>query len=595
MASKATSPKPVPFAKRPDNSAFKQQKLPAWYPALTAVTVLPFFFLTGLACVLIGIWLFLTAAGIKQITNPSSLCAPFDKYKNGTPIAPCGAVANSMFNDTLRLLYKKDKNTQIVVPFLNYGIAWYTDKNVKFQNPLPKNNLSAAFQGTGRPYYWQKTVYELDVQNSDNNGFVNEDLIVWMREAAFPSFKKLYRRLNCSQEFSNGLPLGNYSLWITYISGYVTCAITKELVPTTEVVPPAGQCCPTFIMRKNQTFERMIPDDMNAEMFLANDMKILLSADPSETTLPKNCIFKAACPEVSPYKHVIPSGIGLVHTPPRFVAPRFFTKSSQSPFQLNRATTAKQGDGVMTKASVNEEELSTPKRLYSGKKQSGSYIHRYSSNKSQLTSHSPKEDRLDAAERKSFNSQNISRQDRHLNRSLKMKRTSQLPVHGDKIKIVQLSRAFAVNYFNNQSKASLTAGDEALEICVDHVIKVCKQEELELEILEKQLRHKEDQLRLKKFQQKENRSKRMLFSNMKTSLQQTILSEKEQLDDLKRQKRDLQRNMKHDKPDMKIKGAWFRRGNGDLTYGTMLTFSFPQSFGRYHMPCFSERKETIMM
>ncbi|XP_028655746.1 transmembrane protein 30C [Erpetoichthys calabaricus] len=291
MASKATSPKPVPFAKRPDNSAFKQQKLPAWYPALTAVTVLPFFFLTGLACILIGIWLFLTAAGIKQITvdytqggtcslcsdlrkdrsqslnscecnvdfslnenftgdvfmyygltnfhqnvrfymdsrddaqltgnennlkNPSSLCAPFDKYKNGTPIAPCGAVANSMFNDTLRLFYKKDKNTQILVPFLNYGIAWYTDKHVKFQNPSPKNNLSAAFQGTGRPYYWQKTVYELDVQNSDNNGFVNEDLIVWMREAAFPSFKKLYRRLNCSQEFSNGLPLGNYSLLITY-------------------------------------------------------------------------------------------------------------------------------------------------------------------------------------------------------------------------------------------------------------------------------------------------------------------------------------------------------------------------------------------
>ncbi|XP_028655747.1 uncharacterized protein LOC114650350 [Erpetoichthys calabaricus] len=402
-------------------------------------------------------------------------------------------------------------------------------------------------------------------------------------------------------------------------------------------------------MRKNQTFERMIPDDMNAEKFLANNTKILLNADPSETTLPKNCIFKAAYPKVSPYKHAIPSGIGLLHTPPKCVDLRFFTKSSPSPFQLNRATTEKQGDGVMTKTSVNEEELSTPKRLYSGKKQSGSYIHRYSSNKSQLTSHSPKEDGLDAAERKSLNSQNFSRQDRHLNRSLKMKRTSQLPVHGlnftrpsgifkgmqgyecteadmefvhqmknesslkqlkekykslqkrlkdehqngellmaknekvqndiyklkeDMSKIVQLSRAFAVNYFHNQSEASLTPGDEALEVCVDHVIKVCKQEELELEILEKQLRHKEDQLRLKEFQQKDHRSKRRLFYKMKTSLQQTILSEKEhvkslekhlfglqktlkerqeQLDDLKRQKCDLQKNMKRGKRDVKIK------------------------------------------
>ncbi|XP_039600801.1 transmembrane protein 30C [Polypterus senegalus] len=551
MASKATSPKPVPFAKRPDNSAFKQQKLPAWYPALTAVTVLPFFFLTGLACVLIGIWLFLTAAGIKQITVD---------YTEGGTCSLCFDL-------------RKDRSQS-----LNS-----CECNVDFS--LNENFTGDVFMYYGLTNFHQNIRFYMDSRD-DAQLTGNENNL---------------------------------------------------------------KCCPTFIMRKNQTFERMIPDDMNAEMFLANDMKILLSADPSETTLPKNCIFKAACPEVSPYKHVIPSGIGLVHTPPRFVAPRFFTKSSQSPFQLNRATTAKQGDGVMTKASVNEEELSTPKRLYSGKKQSGSYIHRYSSNKSQLTSHSPKEDRLDAAERKSFNSQNISRQDRHLNRSLKMKRTSQLPVHGlnftrpsdifkgmqgyecteadmefvhqmknesslkqlkekykslqkrlkdehqscellmaknekvqndifklkgDKIKIVQLSRAFAVNYFNNQSKASLTAGDEALEICVDHVIKVCKQEELELEILEKQLRHKEDQLRLKKFQQKENRSKRMLFSNMKTSLQQTILSEKEhvksleknlislqktlnerqeQLDDLKRQKRDLQRNMKHDKPDMKIK------------------------------------------
>ena len=31
----------VPEQKRPDNSAFKQQRLPAWQPVLTAKSVLP--------------------------------------------------------------------------------------------------------------------------------------------------------------------------------------------------------------------------------------------------------------------------------------------------------------------------------------------------------------------------------------------------------------------------------------------------------------------------------------------------------------------------------------------------------------------------
>lgn len=29
-----------------------------------------------------------------------SYCAPFSTYRNGTPMAPCGAIANSMFNGT---------------------------------------------------------------------------------------------------------------------------------------------------------------------------------------------------------------------------------------------------------------------------------------------------------------------------------------------------------------------------------------------------------------------------------------------------------------------------------------------------------------
>ena len=49
-------------------------------------------------------------------------------------------------------------------------------------------------------------MWELDPNNTDNNGYENEDLMVWMRTAAFPSFRKLYRRVDHEKsEFKNSL------------------------------------------------------------------------------------------------------------------------------------------------------------------------------------------------------------------------------------------------------------------------------------------------------------------------------------------------------------------------------------------------------
>ncbi|XP_031655913.1 transmembrane protein 30C isoform X1 [Oncorhynchus kisutch] len=283
-----------PLARRPDNSAFKQQRLPAWSPMLTAQTVLPFFYGMAIVCVLLGVWLLVTVQNThelkvdythtgscdkcfekrkdrananqscnctvvfnientfkgdvffyyglinfhqnlrqymdsrddgqmigrnKNLKNPSSYCEPFIKDKNGLPIAPCGAVANSMFNDSFTLLYHSAAGSR-VVPLFRKGITWYTDKNVKFRNPQVENKtltLAQVFEGTGQPLYWQKPVYDLDPWDRNNNGFINEDLIVWMREAAFPNFKKLYGVLNRAIEpFTDGLPAGNYSVLISY-------------------------------------------------------------------------------------------------------------------------------------------------------------------------------------------------------------------------------------------------------------------------------------------------------------------------------------------------------------------------------------------
>lgn len=50
--------------------------------------------------------------------------------------------------DTLELFYNFPNGTSITIPLVKKGIAWWTDKHVKFRNPGGNNNnLTAAFSG----------------------------------------------------------------------------------------------------------------------------------------------------------------------------------------------------------------------------------------------------------------------------------------------------------------------------------------------------------------------------------------------------------------------------------------------------------------
>ena len=274
-------------SKRPSDSAFKQQRLPAWQPILTAGTVLPTFFVIGIAFVPVGIGLLYFSDKVEEVmvdytdcTNSSGIkcseaiddghsctcsvpfeipndlvgtvymyygltnfyqnhrryaksrdddqllgnlspdphtdCAPFIYNKDKVPIAPCGAIANSLFSDELSLDFVDSRNESKSVPLLRTGIAWPSDKNIKFRNP-PGNSLKEAFKGYAKPEAWRKNIWELDLEDENNNGFQNEDLIVWMRTAALPSFRKLYRRVNHSVVgFRDGLMKGNYTLNVRY-------------------------------------------------------------------------------------------------------------------------------------------------------------------------------------------------------------------------------------------------------------------------------------------------------------------------------------------------------------------------------------------
>ncbi|KAI7695222.1 Cell cycle control protein 50A [Sarcoptes scabiei] len=296
-------------SQKPSNSAFKQQKLSAWQPILTVGTVLPTFFLVGVAFIPIGIGLLISSYQVQEYEvdytscekigsvlndsephrcseliakNPNANCScqidveletdyrrdvfiyygltnfyqnhrryvksrddyqllghirsgrecdPFAQRldpKDGMmkPIVPCGAIANSLFNDTFcleRIIVDANNNpTYRKVPLLKTGIAWATDKN-KFKNPpWPKGakDLSGAFNGSVRPINWPRNVYDLDPSDLNNNGLQNEGLIVWMRTAAFPTFRKLYARIRHDIDddinYQDGLPKGLYRLTIQY-------------------------------------------------------------------------------------------------------------------------------------------------------------------------------------------------------------------------------------------------------------------------------------------------------------------------------------------------------------------------------------------
>ncbi|CAD6193594.1 unnamed protein product [Caenorhabditis auriculariae] len=147
------------------------------------------------------------------------------EFRNGSkiPIAPCGFIANSMFNDTFQLIYITDAKTNagVRVPWTARNVLSNTEIKRKFRNPKRVNNQSLcdAFKNTAKPPSWQHPICELGTRDPTEAGlgFENIDFMVWMKPAALPKFRKLYRILERQgDQFKDGLPAGNYTLVINY-------------------------------------------------------------------------------------------------------------------------------------------------------------------------------------------------------------------------------------------------------------------------------------------------------------------------------------------------------------------------------------------
>ncbi|KAL7062912.1 hypothetical protein AAHC03_0138 [Spirometra sp. Aus1] len=164
----------------------------------------------------------------QDIKEPSSNCEPY-RYEmvNGEQkiVAPCGAIARSLFNDTfeVQLLTKKGQSTSVNagLPMSFENIAWKSDREKKFGIPP-----GSSWAKTVKPSSWPKPAYNFS--STAYSGF--SQLLVWMRIAALPNFRKNYADVLPQDEFKDGLPAGDYKLKVNYAYPVTQFGGTKSFI-----------------------------------------------------------------------------------------------------------------------------------------------------------------------------------------------------------------------------------------------------------------------------------------------------------------------------------------------------------------------------
>ncbi|CAI9784037.1 unnamed protein product [Fraxinus pennsylvanica] len=140
----------------------------------------------------------------QQLRNPgneddTSACKPEDTTANGMPIVPCGLIAWSLFNDTYDFSHN---NRQLSIN--KRGISWKSDRDHKFgKNVYPKNFQNNPLVGGAR-------------LNSSKPLSEQEDLIVWMRTAALPTFRKLYGKIEVDLQAGDVITVTIQNYYNTY-------------------------------------------------------------------------------------------------------------------------------------------------------------------------------------------------------------------------------------------------------------------------------------------------------------------------------------------------------------------------------------------
>ncbi|GKU92621.1 hypothetical protein SLEP1_g6328 [Rubroshorea leprosula] len=133
--------------------------------------------------------------------HDTTSCQP-EEYKNDLPIVPCGLIAWSLFNDTFTFIRER---AELKVDRKN--IAWMSDREHKFgKSVYPINFQNGTLIGGAK--------LDTNIPLSDQ-----EDLIVWMRTSALPSFRKLYGRIEEDLEADDVVRVNLMNNYNTYSFG----------------------------------------------------------------------------------------------------------------------------------------------------------------------------------------------------------------------------------------------------------------------------------------------------------------------------------------------------------------------------------------
>ncbi|KAJ8773903.1 hypothetical protein K2173_009334 [Erythroxylum novogranatense] len=125
-------------------------------------------------------------------------CDPEVTSSNG-PIVPCGLIAWSLFNDTYKFSVRNK-----LLDVSKKNIAWKSDREHKYGSDVyPKNFQSGVLIGGAK-------------LNSSIPLSEQEDLIVWMRTAALPTFRKLYGRIEESLQANDVIEVVIQNNYNTY-------------------------------------------------------------------------------------------------------------------------------------------------------------------------------------------------------------------------------------------------------------------------------------------------------------------------------------------------------------------------------------------
>ncbi|XP_069143751.1 putative ALA-interacting subunit 2 isoform X6 [Solanum lycopersicum] len=133
--------------------------------------------------------------------NDTSSCNP-EGENNGLPIVPCGLIAWSLFNDTYSFFNGAD-----AINVNRKNIAWRSDREHKYgKDVYPFNFQSGPLIGGA--------TLDPDIPLSDQ-----ENLIVWMRTAALPTFRKLYGKIEVDLEEGDLIMVNLVNNYNTYSFG----------------------------------------------------------------------------------------------------------------------------------------------------------------------------------------------------------------------------------------------------------------------------------------------------------------------------------------------------------------------------------------